>query len=208
VDWRLQQALAAARLPVMHIYGSSDLVKARSLLLSDALRSSHDRFVLIDADMLPTVEQLRMLTESPRLDVDNAITGAYYTRSRSLAFKPRDPCASFHIPCEARFIEGWGAGLGFSIVSRQSLERLSKKLPMLRDDKDWWPFCLPELVSDDEYTSGRLVYCSEDLSFWWRLRKLAGVTLWLDTHLAVGHLMTGSVVPQSGVVVNPVQPVG
>jgi hypothetical protein len=203
VDWRLQQVLAAARMPVMHFYGSSDLVKARSVLLSDALRSEHDRFVLIDADMIPTVEQIRMLVESPRLDSDNAVTGAYYTRSHALAFKPRDVGEPFTLPNSSRFVEGWGAGLGFSIVSRASLERASERLPLLHDDKDWWPFCLPQLVSDQEFTAGKVAYCSEDMSFWWNLRQLARVTLWLDTHLAIGHLMTSPVVPKVGVMVDP-----
>jgi hypothetical protein len=142
-----------------------------------------------------------MLAASPRLDAENAVTGAYYNRSRALAFNPRDKSKPFGIPDPIRFVEGWGAGLGFSIVSRSSLERFAAKLPLLRDDKEWWPFCLPQLVSDQEYTGGQLTYCSEDLAFWWTLRQLAGVTLWLDTHLAVGHLMTTPVVPKAGVTV-------
>jgi len=203
VDWRLQQVLAAARVPVMHMHGNSDLVRARSILLSDALRSSHDPFVLLDSDMAPTVEQLQMLIESSKLDADNAVTGAYYTRSRAVAFNPRDRSKAFKLPDTPRFVECWGAGLGCAAVTRASLGRFAEKLPLLRDDKEWWPFCLPQLVSDEEYTNGKLTYCSEDLSFWWRLRQLAGVTLWLDTHLAIGHLVTAPIVPREGVLVDP-----
>jgi hypothetical protein len=188
----------------MHIHGCSDLVKARSMLLSGALRSEAEMFVLIDSDIVPTTEQLELLTESPQVGPDKAVTGAYYSQARRLSFHVKDRTREFSLHGSPRFVECWGAGLGFSVVHRESVERLAERLPKLADGgTSWWPFCLPQIVADAEMTGGKTEYLSEDNAFWWRLRKDAETTLWLDTHIAVGHLATAPLIPEEGLIVDP-----
>ena len=203
IDWRLLHVLNELQLPILQLHGQSDLVKARSILFSLAVKSSYDSFLLVDSDMVPTPEQVLMLLGSPKLDDDHVVTGAYHTKSQSFAFNPCDHTTPLQLHSSPRFVECWGAGLGFAAITRGSLTRLAEKLPMLDEaGLPWWPFCIPQLVTHQEFTNGKLAYVSEDYSFFWNLRQRAGVTLWLDTHVAVGHLITAPLIPEEGAVVD------
>src|SRR6185369_14527896 len=101
------------------------------ILFSLAVDSDYDRFALIDSDMVPTAEQIQMLLNSPKLDDDNAVTGAYHTKGHTFAFNPCDHSSPLQLHGSPRFAECWGAGLGFAAVTRGSLRRLAEKLPPL-----------------------------------------------------------------------------
>ncbi|MDX2054492.1 MAG: hypothetical protein SFV15_18975 [Polyangiaceae bacterium] len=181
--------MKAAQLPATTLIGCSDLVKARSFLLSRALGTDAEVFLFIDADMLPSVDQLETLMLSERVDSQSAVTGAYLSKGQTLCARPVDgQDEAIVIGGMDRYRECQGAGLGFAAVHRSSVLRYRATLPVLRESGvDWWPFFLPTLISAEQEPGGRR-YLAEDYAFWWNLRAAAGVRLWLDTHLSIGHL--------------------
>jgi hypothetical protein len=181
INGALRTALDASGLPWLPVYGMSDLPRARSVLLTAALqRSTAERILCIDADIIPSTEQVLQLARHPRVDGDNAVTGLYSLRSGK--------AWACHAPDERMEVDGCRraefAGLGFAVVSRASLLRLRDSLPRLRDPEvgDWWPFCVPFLEERD----GVHEYCADDVSLWRRLAT-SGTQLWADTTLVVGH---------------------
>jgi DNA-binding transcriptional LysR family regulator len=178
IDHRLLDALRLVGIPNIAIHGCSDLVRARCRLLSDALRTGARRFVFVDADMVPMAGQLTELIESDR----DAVSGTYAVGGGQVAASTMAGKV-VELPSPERFIACLVAGMGFASVSREVVERLAEKLPTVRDPNghQWKPFFLPMLVGETNE------YLSEDYAFWWRLREHAGVQLWLDTSLVVGH---------------------
>jgi hypothetical protein len=204
IDWRLHECLERLNLPILHLHGCSDLPQARSFLLSQALESDATSFLLVDADMVPTPEQVELLLSSPRLGEGSAVTGAYLNKHRAFAFQPKDRTRTLKLHGSPRFVECVGAGLGLAAVHRASLERLRAQLPELLDKGSrWYPFCMPRTLSDPQVTGGRTVYLSEDYGFWHDLRTLGRTELWLDTHVAVSHLVTAPLVIEEGMEVDP-----
>lgn len=193
INWRLLSALHQLSMPYIQVHGCSDLIRARSQLLTDALETEAKRILFLDSDMVPTPEQITQLVNCERVDADNAISGCYLTRPDELAARLQEPSA-FEIGGERRFLPALGFGMGFSVIDRRSAERLAAKLPRLEapEGPHWFPFFLPFCA---EESPGRTEYYQEDYAFWWRLHSLAGVSLWLDTHLAVGHLKVHELMP-------------
>jgi len=185
INAALRSALDESGLPWLPIYGSSDLPQARSVLLTQALARGADRVLCIDADIVPTADQILRLACHPRVDAWGAVTGLYALRSGE-AWACTAPASETESD-GCRLADY--AGLGFACVSRLSLLAVRDSLPQLDDPKvgPWWPFCIP-FVGD---RNGRLEYCADDVSLWRRLQA-AGTRLWADTRLVVGHqaLMT------------------
>lgn len=204
VNYRLRECLDRLKIPHMVIHQCSDLVKVRSFLLSNALsQTDADLFLLIDADMVPSPEHVEMLVESPKLLPDSAVTGAYLTRGEVLAAQPTSK-TPFNLGGSPRFVECWGSGLGFSAITRQSVETVAERLPVITESNGlkWHPFCLPRMVSHPEFTGGKQEYLSEDYAFWWNCRE-HGVGLWLDTHLVIPHMVERPLVPDEEMNVDP-----
>jgi len=190
VNGALRSALEGAGLPWLPVYGMSDLPRARSVLLTLALRDSNaDRILCIDADIVPTVEQIHRLAQHPRVDEQGAVTGLYSLRSGKgwACYAPEE------IPNDAGIVNErlpWdgcrraeGAGLGFACISRASLLRVRDMLPRLVDPElTWWPFCVPFI----EQSNGTPEYRADDWSLWRRLAT-SGTQLWADPALVVGH---------------------
>jgi hypothetical protein len=184
LDHRLSEALVRAGVPTHAFYECSDLPKARSQLISAALTETDaDVLLLIDSDIVPSVEQLCALGSSSQLDGTNAVTGAYMGRTGAWAFRPTMPGPV--TLGEPGLIECTAAGLGFSAVTRASLERLAEKLPRVTTDGvSWWPFCVPTVV----ITPDGAEYLADDWVLWRRLSE-TGTRLWLDRSLVVGHVV-------------------
>jgi len=187
VDHRLLRVLRRLGLPHLEVFGCSDLVRARSGLVSDGLQTEADRFVFIDADILPSEDDVVQLAESNKLDAHNAVSGCYEFRPGKLAAQCEDDDPTLF--CPERFTPLLVAGMGFAVVHRDAVERVRTSLPQLEDDtqKIWYPFFLPAVVQQQTTDGLMQEYLPEDYSFWWRLR-LAQTNLWLDTHLIVGHV--------------------
>ena len=190
IDWRLHDAIGRSGIPMLAVYGCSDLVKVRSQMLSDALRSSADRFIFIDSDIIPSPEQIWQLVESEKLNAESAVSGCYAGRDGALAaqLESQEP---FTLSGGARFVECFAAGMGFSAVHRDTVELIRNELPELTTGQgvEWRAYFLP-LVIADRMNADAISYLSEDWAFWWRVRNLGKAAFWIDTNLCVGHLHT------------------
>lgn len=177
----LRSAIAQARIPFLPLYGMSDLPRARSLLVTQALKLGAERILFIDADIVPTAEEILLLAEHPRVARHWAVTGLYPLRSgKAWACHAPDETLVSGVYRRAEY-----AGLGFACISRESLLAVKSGLPDIEDPEagTWWPFCVPVVRRVD---GGKPEYGADDVSLWWRLADV-GVQLWADTRLVVGH---------------------
>jgi hypothetical protein len=181
INGQLRSALDETGYPWLPIYGSSDLPRARSVLLTRALRGEFDRVLTIDADIVAEAEDIRRLANHPRVGPRSAVTGLYAIRSgKAWACKVQDSVIE-QDGCRRAV---W-AGLGFSVISAESLLLVRARLLRELEDPEvgsWWAFCLPYI---DE-TGPKPVYRPEDISLWMRLAA-TGTQLWADPSLIVGH---------------------
>lgn len=180
VNRGLRESLKATGLPWYAVYGMSDLPRARSLLITRALRLGADRVMFIDADIVAKPEQIEALATHPRLSSESAVTGLYSARGGQAWACDADPDSPEPDGC----LPARTAGLGFAAITRESLLRVAATLPALEDEgEQWCPFCLP-FVGDH---AGKPKYFAEDIALWKRL-STTGTRLWADPALTVGHL--------------------
>jgi hypothetical protein len=195
VNWQLNDALLRVGIPHAQVHGCSDLVRARSQLLTNALETPADRFLFLDADVVPTCDQLIELAETSRVDENNAVTGLYLGRPGRLAAVTE---TRFSLTGGERYIPLIAAGMGFAAVDRRTIDRLRSDIPEVEDadGNKWHPYFLPLVIRAE--LDGETVhqYMSEDYSFWWRLRMLPGVQLWLDKTLVVPHVKEVPLLPR------------
>jgi hypothetical protein len=187
IDHRLMVALLAAQLPLLPLHGSSDLPRARSMLISLALAREAERVLFVDSDVVPTAAQLHELAESPLVTDDQALTGLYPIRDTRATVRGGATWAVDAVDPEAAaagapvFGATW-AGLGFSAVSAASLRRVGETLPdIVGDEVPWKPYCVPFFDGQ----AGR--YYPDDRSLWWRLAR-TGTRLAASSSLKVGHV--------------------
>lgn len=176
----LRSALDACGYPWLPVYGSSDLPRVRSVLLTQALRGGYDRVLCIDADIVADASDIRRLAEHPRLSSHGAVTGLYAVRSgEAWACK----LANDQIEPDGCRLADY-AGLGFAAITSASLLSLRETLVTLEDPDigSWWPFCVPFIRQGIDGPE----YCADDVSLWHRLRQ-DGTQLWADPSLVVGH---------------------
>lgn len=180
INGYLRSSLDACGYPWLPVYGSSDLPRVRSALLTKALRGDFDRVVCIDADIVADAEDIRRLAGHWRLTDTGAVTGLYAVRSgQAWACKLADPRVWDDGCRKAEY-----AGLGFAVISAASLRRVREEAPTLIDPDfgEWWPFCVPRVAQRE----GAWEYQADDVSLWRRLEE-TGTQLWVDPSLVVGH---------------------
>lgn len=176
IDHRLQTVLLQSGVPYFPMIGFSDLPRVRSILLTKAYQQPVQRVLLIDADIVPTVAQVKELAYSELVTPEQALSGYYAIRGGNGEL-------SIHAPAAGNlevFPAEWG-GLGFCAIHRESLEFLSHTLPVVQGDTlPWVPFCVPRIAEDFSYQA-------DDRALWWRLQQ-AGVKLVGKRSLQVGHV--------------------
>lgn len=184
IDDRLQDALGRAGVPYHAVYRSSDLPRARSVLLTQGLdQTQADAFLLIDSDIVPTPAQIAQLMASDRLTELDAVSGAYALRDGRSAFVPVDLDQTVMLG-QPGFTELASAGLGFAAIHRTALLAIAERLPRITNTGPaWWPFCIPGYVHQ---TDGTAHYLPDDYVLWARHRDMGG-SLWLDQELCVAH---------------------
>lgn len=185
IDHRLMMALLEAKIPLMPLFGSSDLPRARSILISHALRREPERVLFIDSDIVPTARQLERLATSPLVTPHRALTGLYPIRdvrataaggaSWAVDAMDRDAAAAG----APMFVCHW-AGLGFAAIHAESLRRVAETLPVISGDEcEWRPFCVPDVISRTYYPDDRVL---------WRRLAETGTQLYASAELKVGHV--------------------
>lgn len=181
---QLHEAVARSGLPWMPLYGHSDLVRARSILLTLGLRDGADVLVLVDADVVPGLGVLEAAAAAAT--PDRAVFGIYRQRDgERLSIEPVDAAQAESALSRTLTGEPFPilfGGLGLAAIHRQSLERVAATLPAVHEPElSWAPFCLP-LVRGSSYHG-------DDRSLCTRLRE-AGVELVADPQLDVRHAVT------------------
>jgi len=184
VDHRLMMALLEARVPFLPLYGSSDLPRARSMLISHALRQSPGRVLFMDSDVVPSREQIVELATTPLVTPTQAVTGLYPIRDvRATAAGGASWAVNAVDPETAggkQIFEATWAGLGFAAVHLESLLLLEATLPEIHgDEAPWRPYCVPVVVDNTYYPDDRVL--------WQRLRNV-GVGLVGCASLKIGHI--------------------
>lgn len=184
----LRETLKGTGIPYLPVYGMSDLPRARSLLITRALRLGATVVVFIDADIVASSEQILALAHHARLSARSAVTGLYAVRSGQSWACDADPDK----PAKDGCLPGRTAGLGFAAMTRASLMRVGKTLPDLEDveapGQTWKPYCLPYLRKRGR----KHEYLSEDIALWCRLAA-TGTKMWADPKLTVGHLTQAAI---------------
>lgn len=177
INRALRSSLDECGLPWLPLYEMSDLPRARSYLVTQAVESGAERVLFLDADIVASAEEILRLAEHPRVTSEGAVTGLYAMRSgKTWACHSPDDRVEADGCRRAEY-----AGLGFACVSRASLLRVKATVPELHDANvgSWWPYCVP-------FIEGAL-YCADDVSLWRRLAN-TGTQLWADTRLVAGHV--------------------
>lgn len=187
IDPDLMMALLEAGVPFFPLYGSSDLPRTRSTLITIALAQPEppERLLFIDSDIVPTAAQIATLATSELVTPEQALTGLYPIRDRRATLAGGASWAVDAIDPEAAaagaplFRARW-AGLGFAAIHADSLRRLAAELhEVTAEEMRWWPFCLP-FVEDG-------VYYPDDRALWCRLARI-GTGLLAASALKVGHV--------------------
>ncbi len=185
IDYRLMNALLEAQIPIMPLFGSSDLPRARSILISHAMQKGAERILFIDSDIVPTADQLVKLATSPLVTPSQALTGLYPIRDTRSTVAGGASWAVDAVDREAAaagapvFEANW-AGLGFAAIHHDSLSRVAEILPQINmDETQWRPYCVPVVVGSTYYPDDRVL--------WWRLAQ-TGTQLVAATELKVGHV--------------------
>jgi len=184
IDRRVSQPVAESGLPWMIVYEQSDLVKARSALLSQALQKGAERVILLDADVVTTPGALRWLAETDSLTPHEALFGRYVQRDGvRWSFQPQNAELYEQMGSDGLVALDW-AGLGLCAIHRESLQRVASRLPRIElpGEVGWWPFCLPIVDPPD--------YLGDDRALCRRLRENK-TALMLRKGMIAGHLVTG-----------------
>jgi hypothetical protein len=184
-------------MPYREVQVGADPTHARSVLLSDAMGTDADCFLFVGPDMVPSGRDLVTLSESPRLDEGNAVSGCYVGANGEVAVEAGD--GSLGATVESRFVPMLVGECGFAAVHRAAVERMAAILPALRSDEAstiWYPFFMPAVLSQESNGQRDREYLSADGAFWWRLR-LSGTTSWIDTEMWVGRVQRTVCMPQT-----------
>lgn len=160
--------------------GCSIVQHARSHVCNAFLNSSMSRLFMIDADIRwKTEDFVRMLALSTRMPV---VCAAYPMKRDGAVFAMRDP-----EPMKANeygCLPINGLGLGFTVVTREVIERLAERSEKVIFGEDPQP--KPYLFRCD--VSGGYAR-GEDMAFFEDVREM-GFPVHLDPHVSLGHIGT------------------
>jgi hypothetical protein len=153
----------------------------RSLGMHEALKTAHNRFFMIDADMhWKAPDFVRLVALSSKMECVGAV---YCNREDPPQFfinpEPGDIVAN-----EWGCLPFRGMGLGFTIVHREVIERLAVDAPKLKfpGKPDSIAHIFPDGVDDDQYQG-------EDMKFFASIRA-KGYGVWVDPNIVLGHCGT------------------
>lgn len=160
--------------------GSSLVHHARSKIAALFLQSQCNRLFFIDSDIVWTSDDfMRLLAFSTELD---CVSGIYCAKQDDPLFFMRG--GGVVEENELGCVPVDGLGLGFTVVHRSIIARLSQKAP-----KRVFP-CVAEPIPylfrcDEDGADAR----GEDIAFFADV-KAAGFQPWLDPHITLGHVGT------------------
>ncbi len=164
---------------IQFVVGSSIIEVARSKVAHEFLKSDCNRLLMIDSDQeWEAKDAVRLMAMSTQMDV---VLGAYPAKRDPPTFllSPVDGEAQAnHFGC----IPINGIGLGFTIVSRDVMEKLAADAPQVVFSES--PEPIPHIFRCDIVDG---VFRGEDMAFFADVRS-HGYTVWLDPKIRVGHV--------------------
>ena len=157
---------------------------ARDQILQEFLSSKAKKLFWIDGDMAWGAQEfIKMLALSTKFDV---LCAAYPLKENSPVNRYPILSDEFSTMNEFGLLEIHGAGLGFSIWSREVCQALSDSKPILwdgmKDEERPSVFCVAPRMRD-----GRLGMRTEDINAFEDIRAL-GYKVWLDPSIELGHI--------------------
>jgi hypothetical protein len=191
---QLTLAVVRSGIPWLQLHGHSDLPRVRSVLLEQGLARGVDRLILVDADVVPTVETLRALAESPDVTPARAIWGLYPLREGDRwSVNPKDPEEAQAAIVARNLFPIRTGGLGLCAIHRESLERVGATLPTIAEEGGtrWRPFCVPivDWTIVESGVSGDATYYADDGALCVRLRG-ADTEIMCDPAIRAPHAVT------------------
>lgn len=162
---RALDVLTAAGADRLDVDGINDVSIARNIALTKALRLHSDReiFLLVDDDMLFTLEEAQLLVD--------------YVREHNRPASATYVIGTGHL--SARHLKGdcWQTGLGFFALTRTQLQDLAdhstQGIATPGDTDTIFQFCKAELRTNPKNKSGPLLWEPEDFCFTRRLGNVA-----------------------------------
>ena len=165
--------------------GSSLINAARSKCAHKFLESDSTVLFWIDSDIYWSANDfVRMIALSTKMDV---LGGAYTTKTDPPKFAIKHKAGQALVPNEYGCIPVEGLGLGFTIVNRHVIEKLSERAPKGHlPDPDLNGEPIPQIFRI-EYKNGKMR--GEDIGFFDDCKEL-GIQPWLDPSIGLGHVGT------------------
>lgn len=166
----------------LEFHVGSTVFHARSKQAHAFLKTAHNRFFQIDADMVWTADDfLRMVALSTKMDCVCAIYTARCDPPKF--FINVDDLGAALVANEHGCFPIKGAGLGFTVVTRRVIEQLAEKAP-----KIWFPQAPDEKIAkifrfDEPAGEAR----GEDMAFFQDILDL-GYTVNLEPTITLGHV--------------------
>lgn len=163
------------------VVGCSVVEQARSKIAHQFLDSECNRLFMIDADMVWRPDDfLRLLALSTKLEV----VGCTYPAKKLPAVFMLQYDESELVANEYGCLPIHGMGLGFTVVSREVMERLANRAPDLIFPDS--PTPKPHIFRGDAFNGA---VRGEDMAFFADIREL-GYKVWLDPAVELGHVGT------------------
>lgn len=158
------------------IAGNSDVVDARNAVLTHFLDKPTDKLFWIDSDMDFRPDAfLRMVEMSMKYDV---VVGAYPLKRPDQSIVLNElPGQSWDVNADG-LIKIESLGLGFTIVSREAIEKLAADKPNNMH---------PTTGRTQRHVFRQTETAGEDICFFKDLRAL-GYDIWLDPTIELGHI--------------------
>lgn len=172
------------------VVGDAAVDRARSMIMSDFLRSDCDVLVTIDSDIFFAARHVLQLARHAE---QHGVAGALYmTRklnTQPAMLLPEDSSIIFDDaaqPVEVPFLAA-----GFMAIAKEVVQSISETLPLCHagwndngKDTSFWPFYMPMTIPWPDEGN---IYLSEDFAFCHRA-KGQGYRLWLDPSIRLGHV--------------------
>lgn len=163
----------------------------RSAVFEAFLRATDADYLLcVDSDMVFTVEDYDRLKQGLENNPSCVVSGVYMqVNGEPCVFQETPEGALANVdPTQLmaqRYYEAASAGLGFTLVRRETFEAIRESMP---DD-----YPLP--FSDNTARGSAGQPLADDSSFFYRARQ-AGYPLYVDTKTKIGHLKTVTMYPR------------